>query len=189
MSDTVTLDEVWKLIRENSEQMKDTDRRMKETSEQMKDTDRRLKELSRQVGNLSSRWGEFVENVVAPGCARVFRERGIPVHVVARRQKAYADDGRTMEVDILVDNTDQVMVVEVKSHLTVRDVQDFMVRLGEFKAFFPRYAGVRVLGAVAGVVSEGKAEEFARNQGLFVIVQSGETIRLDNPPDFVPRSW
>ncbi|HIJ84483.1 MAG TPA: DUF3782 domain-containing protein, partial [Magnetococcales bacterium] len=62
-------------------------------------------------------------------------------------------------------------------------------RLQQFKEFFPRYADCRVIGAVAGIVTEDKAAQFARNQGLFVIVQSGEAVALANEPEFKPRMW
>ncbi|HIJ84422.1 MAG TPA: hypothetical protein HPQ00_09490, partial [Magnetococcales bacterium] len=86
-------------------------------------------------------------------------------------------------------NTDVAVLVEVKSTLTVADVRDHLNRLQQFKDFFPRYADCRVIGAVAGIVTEDKATQFARNQGLFVIVQSGEAVALANEPEFKPRMW
>ena len=180
-------------IEETAAQMRETDRKIQETAEktaeQMRETDRLVKDVTRQVGNLSGKWGQFVENLVAPGCRTLFAERGIPVHQVHQRIRANLDDGRNMEIDILVVNTDVAVLVEVKSTLTVADVRDHLNRLQQFKEFFPRYADCRVVGAVAGIVTEDKAAQFARNQGLFVIVQSGETVVLANEPEFKPRTW
>ena len=207
MSNAATFENVWKLFQETAAQMRETDRKFKETdlkfqetdrkiqetaektAEQMRETDRLVKDVTRQVGNLSGKWGQFVENLVAPGCRTLFAERGIPVHQVHQRIRANLDDGRNMEIDILVVNTDVAVLVEVKSTLTVADVRDHLNRLQQFKEFFPRYADCRVVGAVAGIVTEDKAAQFARNQGLFVIVQSGETVVLANEPEFKPRTW
>ena len=204
---TVTLEDFWQLFRESERlrregaaevdrMFKETDRRFEEvarqsaeTDRQIKNTDYKLKDLAKQVGNLASRWGEFVEGVVAPGCKTIFAERGIPVHEVHRRVERRTDDGRTMEIDILVVNDSAAVLVEVKSKLTVEDVRDHLNRLQNFKSIFIRYADTRVMGAVAGIVCEENAEQFARNQGLFVIVQSGETICLANEKTFVPRIW
>ncbi|MBF0349137.1 MAG: DUF3782 domain-containing protein [Magnetococcales bacterium] len=178
-----------RMVKENAAQMRETDRKFQETDRRFRETERLVKDVSRQVGNLTGKWGQFVENLVAPGCRTLFAERGIPVHQVHQRIKANLDDGRTMEIDILVVNTDAVVLVEVKSTLTVADVRDHLERLAQFKEFFPRYGDCRVMGAVAGIVTEEDAERFARNQGLFVMVQSGDGVTLANESGFEPRAW
>ncbi|MBF0310806.1 MAG: DUF3782 domain-containing protein [Magnetococcales bacterium] len=196
MSSTVTLDDVWKLFQETDRKMQETDRRMQETDRrmqettlQLKETDRLVKDVARQVGNLSSRWGEFVEGIIAPACDTLFAQRGIPVHQVHPRVRAKLPGNRHMEIDLLVvDGTDAVLI-EVKSRLRVEDVREHMERLTQFKEFFPRYAECRILGAVAGLVIEEEADRFASNNGLFVIVQSGESVTLANADDFIPRAW
>ncbi|MBF0437093.1 MAG: DUF3782 domain-containing protein, partial [Magnetococcales bacterium] len=69
------------------------------------------------------------------------------------------------------------------------DVRDFIQRLGELKEFMPRYADARVMGAVAGIVIDRDVDQFAMNEGLFVIVQSGDSVKLANDGKFVPRTW
>ncbi len=201
MSNATTFEDVWKLFQETDrkirEQSAETDRKICEQSaetdrkirEQSAKTDRLVKEVSRQIGNLGGKWGEFVENLVAPGCETLFAEWGIPVHQVHQRVRGKRDDGDSLEIDILVVNGDSVVLVEVKSTLTVDDIRQHLQRLQRFKLFFPQYAACRVLGAVAGIVTEENAERFAHNQGLFVIVQSGEGVALANQPDFEPRAW
>jgi hypothetical protein len=153
------------------------------------ETEQAVKEMSRKVGDLTSRWGQFVEGIVAPACLRVFAERGIMVQEVYPRVKAKPRNGRNMEVDLIAADGDVAVVVEVKSNLKVEDVRDHLQKLAEFREFYPRFAVSRILGAVAGIVSEEGAETFARKQGLFVFVQSGETVRLSNDEGFVPRAW
>ncbi|MBF0370546.1 MAG: DUF3782 domain-containing protein [Magnetococcales bacterium] len=215
MSETATFESVWKLLQETIQEnrlrsaetdrkfaetdrkFQETDRMFRESQEKMermnlesrRETDRVLGDLARQIGGLTSKWGQFVENLVAPGCETLFAQWGIPVHQVAQRVKGKRDDGSNMEVDILVVNREAVVLVEVKSTLTVADVRDHLQRLEAFKGFFPQYHGYRVMGAVAGIVSDEKAESYARGQGLFVIVQSGESVALANDGDFTPRSW
>ncbi len=215
MTQAVTFEDVWKMfqemVREDRErraeldrkfqetdrrmqetdrQMKETDRRMQETDRQMKETDRLVKEVSRQVGNLGSRWGEFVEGIVAPACETLFAKRGIPVHRVSPRVKATSLDGsRRMEIDLMVVNTDSVVLVEVKSRLTAEDVRDHLKRVREFKEFYEGESGAKVMGAVAGILIDNDVDKFAMNEGLFVIVQSGDSVKLANDESFVPRIW
>ncbi|MEO5328335.1 MAG: DUF3782 domain-containing protein [Magnetococcus sp. THC-1_WYH] len=194
-----TFDDVWRMFQENAAQMRETaqrfketdlkfqetdrktqetDRQMKETDRKIQETDRIVKEVSKKIGALGSRWGNLWKGLVAPACETIFAERGIPVHKVSRRVKAKLSGGRHMEIDVLVVNTDAVALVEVKSVLTVEAVREHLVRLSEFKDFFLEYANKKVFGAVAGIVIDEDADRFAMNKGLFVLVQSGDTIRI-----------
>ncbi|MBF0437675.1 MAG: DUF3782 domain-containing protein, partial [Magnetococcales bacterium] len=59
----------------------------------------------------------------------------------------------------------------------------------ECKEFFPEFANKRVIGAMAGIVVNENADLFAMRKGLFVILQTGEIVKLINKPSFVPKSW
>ncbi|MEO5351528.1 MAG: hypothetical protein H7836_18090, partial [Magnetococcus sp. YQC-3] len=137
MTKAVTFDDVWKMFQETAAQMRETDRKFQETDRkfretelqikattvQMRETDRKLDRVARQIDRLGGRLGEFVEGLVAPACDTLFAERGIPVHKVSRRVTAKLPGGRHMEIDLFVVNTDAVVLVEVKSKLTVDDVR------------------------------------------------------------------
>ncbi|MBF0161879.1 MAG: DUF3782 domain-containing protein [Magnetococcales bacterium] len=170
------------MVREDRERRAEMDRRFQ-------DTDRKIKEMSKNMDRLGGRLGEFVEGLVAPACKTLFAERGIPVHMVSRRVSATLPDGRNMEVDLLVDNTDSVVLVEVKSKLTVDDVRDHLEKMSNFKAFIPLYANKKAVGAVAAMVIEENVCRFAINGGLFVIEQAGETLRMANDEQFQPKVW
>jgi len=47
----------------------------------------------------------------------------------------------------------------------------------------------RILGAMAGAVFSPGQREAALEAGFFVIVQSGDTMRMDLPEGFVPKEW
>ncbi|MBF0160159.1 MAG: DUF3782 domain-containing protein [Magnetococcales bacterium] len=188
MSNSVTLDEIWALFKETALRQQETDRQMQETAVRMQETDRKIKEVSTQIGHLGGRWGDFVEGLIAPSCIAMFTERGIQVDEVYPRVKKTVA-GQHMEIDLLVANTVAAILVEVKSNLKVEDVRNHLDRLERFKSFFPRYAGCQVYGAVAGIVVDADADRFAINKGLFVIVQSGETVHIANDQSFVPRTW
>ncbi|MGL5034013.1 MAG: DUF3782 domain-containing protein [Microcystaceae cyanobacterium] len=194
------LQETDRLLREQSQE---TDRRFQETGnllrEQSQETERRfqtsaaanekvLQRLSKQIGDLGGTWGLFVENLVAPACETLFLERGIPVHQVSQRIKK-RKGGETLEVDILVLNQEHTLVVEVKSRLSVVDVQDFIADLQRFRYFFPEYAQNQLYGAVAGIIIDEGADRYAYRQGLFVLAQSGESITLLNNEEFQPKAW
>lgn len=159
-----------------------------QTERQMKETDRKLKEVTRAIGRLGNRLGEFVEEMVRPAAVRLFQERGIAVHQVFPR--AYAErDGDAMEIDLLVVNTTEVVLIEVKSELKTDDIKEHVDRLGRFKKLFPQYAGFRVMGALAAMVVPDDAARHAYRQGLFVLAQSGDTVTIRNGGEFKPGVW
>ncbi|MBF0107581.1 MAG: hypothetical protein HQL76_00185 [Magnetococcales bacterium] len=175
-----------RLIQETARRQQETDRLIQKTSQEIEKVN---KQLNQQIGKLGGRMGEFVEGLVAPACKTLFVQRGIPAHKVSRRMEAELPGDRRMEIDLFVVNTNATILVEVKSKLTVEDVRDHLSRLEAFKEFFPEYADKRTMGAVAAMVIEEKVVNFAIKKGLFVLMQTGETIHLANDADFTPREW
>ena len=199
---STTAEDVWALLREvleaqkaNEQQSQETDRKFQETDRKFQETDRKFKETDRKfqetarlVSNLGGQWGLFMENQVAPACERVFSERGIPVQMVSQRVKKRRG-GDTLEIDVLVVNAGHVVVVEVKASLSVADVREFLDDLRQFRVFFPEYADGQVHGAVAGMRIEDGADRYAYRQGLFVLAQTGDTVKILNDENFQASAW
>ena len=203
---TTTADDVWKLLAELVEAQKETERCFQETERRFQETERRFQEterilkeqslktdrqitrLSQEIGNLGGKWGRFVENMVAPACETLFLNRDIPVHQVSQRVRKRLD-GKTLEIDVLVTNENHVLVVEVKSSLSVDDVKELIKNLREFRQFFPEYNHKQLYGAVAGIEIEEGADKYAYRQGLFVLAQKGENVVILNDTEFQPKTW
>jgi hypothetical protein len=58
-----------------------------------------------------------------------------------------------------------------------------------FFKFFPNQQRSVLYGVVAGMSIDEDADRFAYEQGLFVITQSGENLRIINDKKFKPRSF
>ena len=160
-----------------------------------KETDKKIAEVSKtaklafdSVTALTGKWGRFVEGLIAPGTISMFKERGIEVEKVYQRVKAHKD-GKEIEIDILAINKEYAVLIEAKSTLGIEDVNEHIERLKAFKKFFPEYSNRKVIGAVAGIVIEEGADRFAYRQGLFVIGQTGETVKILNDKTFKPKIW
>ena len=181
MSTPITLDDVWALFRE-------TDRKFQETDRQMKETDRQIKQLSKQIGELGNRLGEFIEGWVKPAVVRLFQARGINIHEVY--PDVEVDRGTEgIQIDLLVVNDTEAVLVEVKSKLTLADIDEHLERLAKFKRLLPRYSDVRAMGAMAAMVIPKDAARYAYRQGFFVLAQSGETVVILNDARFRPKAW
>ena len=189
---TVTLDDIFALFRESEQQRKEYEHKaelqMVELRKQIERTDRQIEQTNKQLGGLTSRWGEFVENLVKPAAARLFREQGIDVHHTALRVEAQDEQG-SMEIDILVENTNEMVAIEVKSHLEVRDVKRFLQVLARFKEAFPRYKNYKLYGAVAGIKIDERCDLYATQEGLYVMEPAGDSVIIANIQNLKPRVW
>ncbi|MBF0159796.1 MAG: hypothetical protein HQL58_09745 [Magnetococcales bacterium] len=94
-----------------------------------------------------------------------------------------------MELDLTVINDGVLMVVEAKFTLKKDDLDDFIAKLPRVTQFFHEYRGMKVLGAVTGMVVHDDIARLAHKKGLFVLVPSFETVAIANPKNFKPKVW
>ena len=192
---TATIEDIREILKELaqsqqelSQAQQELSQAQKETDKQIKETDKQINRVSKQIGELGNRLGEFVEWQVRPAVVRLFQERGIDVHefhpgISVKR------DNEGLEIDLLVVNDTDAILVEVKSKLTQRDVDEHLQRLAKFKRLMPRFRDVKALGAVAAMIVPNEVASYACRQGLFVLVQSGENVIILNDAEFTPRVW
>ncbi len=172
------LQETDRLLRERSQ---DTDRKFQETRQL-------LDNLSRRFGDLGNRLGEFVEAMVEPAVVSLFRARGLDVSEV-HRNIGIQRKGEGFQLDLFVVDGDTAVAVEVKSRLVLMHVQEHIERMNKLKRMMPAYAGYRIHGALGGMVVDADAETLALEAGLWVLVQSGETVKICNNAKFEPKVW
>jgi hypothetical protein len=182
--------ELDKQFREIGERFKETERQFKETDRQFKKTDKKFDKYFGKVKELDRNWGKLVESLVKPSVAEQFRKRNFPISGSGQRVERYYN-GRLMEIDILLTDGDAVIAVEVKTTLSVSDVDEHIEKhLKPFKLFFPEYRGRKVLGAVAYIHLEENADRYAYKKGLFVLTfTSGDAVKIRNDAGFVPAEW
>jgi hypothetical protein len=151
-------------------------------------TDRQIEKTEKMVQDLTGKWSRFVEGLIAPGAIRLFKERGIHVDTVYQRVKRFSDE-EGIEVDVMVVGRDYAVLIEAKSTLQVEDVNDHLERIVKFRRLFPEYKDKKVIGAVGGIVIDEESDKYAYRQGLFVIAESGETVKILNDMEFMPKVW
>jgi len=191
-----TADEVWKLLGELIQSQKETERLLQEQSQEsdrrFRETERVMKEqnqrVDEQLGKLGNRLGEFVEWQVRPAAVRLFKERGIDVNELSSDLSVQKGD-EGLEIDLLFVNGSEAIAIEVKSKLTQADVDEHLERLNKFKRLLPRYQSLKILGAVAAMVTPSEVARYAYRQGLFVIAQSGDDLVILNDQKFKPKAW
>ncbi|WP_430013369.1 DUF3782 domain-containing protein [Microcystis ichthyoblabe FBCC-A1114] len=182
------IEEIRAILKQLAQSQQELSQSQQELSQAQKETDKQINRVSEQIGELGNRLGEFVEWQVRPAVVRLFQERGIDVHefhpgISVKR------DNEGLEIDLLVVNDTDAILVEVKSKLTQRDVDEHLQRLAKFKRLMPRFRDVKALGAVAAMIVPNEVASYGCRQGLFVLVQSGENVIILNDAEFTPRVW
>ena len=181
----LTFEKVWAMFQE-------TDRRMQETDRRMQKTDRQIKKVSKQMGGLNNSFGQLAEHLVAPGIAERFNELGYTFDGICQRGLIILNEkGKPKaEIDILLENSECIVAVEVKSKAKENDIERHVRRLQILRENRDKHKDSRkVRGAIASAVFLPGIKEEVLEAGFYVIEQSGDTMRIDVPEDFTPREW
>ncbi len=194
-----SFEEIRQIQKENSQGMKELRESQRQTDLQMKETDKKIAKLERTIDKIGSgfneRWGRFVESLVEGKLSKLLRERGIQVlHTSPNVTRDILNEkGEVIgqkEFDIIVVNGKEVVLVEVKTTLNHKNVQQFLDQhLKDFKKYFPDHKKRTLYGAVAYLKSEDKAKSFAEEQGLFVIKATGDSAHIINKANFKPKAF
>jgi len=111
------------------------------------------------------------------------------------RSVVFGQHGHTCigQIDLLICCGDVEILVEVYDALRNTSVLDHIERLKTYRNYVDaegRGDNRRFIGAVAGAVIEGDATDVAIENGMYVIVQSGESVEIVTPPEgFVTKEW
>jgi hypothetical protein len=174
--------------------LQETDRILEKTAKRQEETDRQMKKsaarLDKQLGKLGNRMGEVVEHMVAPNLRKKFRELGYDFPQANTNSDVSDSTNKIyLEIDVKLENGDKVMLVEVKTKPTAKDVKDHIKRLEKMRKYADLHGDKRTfLGAVAGAVMTDNVKEYVLKQGFFAIEPSGETYNII-PPDNKPKEW
>jgi hypothetical protein len=180
------LQEVRQILKENAEQQKknneEWEKRQKESAER----------LDKELGRFGNRLGDIVEYMAAPNLVEKFADMGV---VFEREyQNAKIKDKKNnifAQADIILENSEKVMVIEVKTKLTTEDVTEHIERMGKMRIHADKHGDKRkYLGAVAAIVITDNEKAFAFKNGFYVLEPSGETFTIAVPEgNYSVREW
>lgn len=183
MEANTNLDEIRNILKEVS-------LKLIEVTESQKETDRITKQNARMIGDLGNKFGSFTEGMAFPSMEKVLRER-FGMTTVATRYKT-RKGGDTIEIDVLgLANGDinTVMIVEVKSHLKRRDIDQMLDILSRFTDYFPEQKGKKRYGILAFVDASDNMIEEAEKAGLYVARIHDDLFEVLPLNGFSPRDF
>lgn len=168
-----------------------TSLKIAETSQKIAETNRSLDRLSRKVESISDTLGKFAEESIEPVMSRLFKEKGIFLQEVAKYVVKHGSNGDFLyEIDLLAVNGEYGVVAEVKTTLRKDDIDEFLERIIKIQSSpIAALYGKTIYGAIGAMIASDEVCRYAAKKGLFVLVQSGDNVKIDNDVDFVGKTW
>ena len=95
------------------------------------------------------------------------------------------------EADFFLENGEYAMPVEVKTELSVSDVNEHIERLAKIREYMDaRNDKRKLVGAVAGEIVAENVLHYAQKKGLYVLKQSGDSVTIAAAPhNFKQQEW
>ena len=182
-------------IRQETEVLRlEWDRIRKEDARERREAHRQaqieMRQLRKQLGEIGNKYGSFTEGMAWPAMQRILQRR-FKAEVVAAdvRQRRGPEE---IQLDVLAYRQtapQAAWVVEVKSHLRQRDLEQVLRILERFPDWFPEHADKELYGVLAVVDTPPEDLAAAQAAGIHVVRIHDEQFRMVDPPGFIPRSY
>lgn len=180
---------VW--LQQESERIRqETDASRQERLEAHRQAQIEMRQLRKQLGEIGNKFGSFTDGMAWPAMQRILQRR-FKAEVVAAdvRQRRGPEE---IQLDVLAYRQtapQAAWVVEVKSHLRQRDLEQVLRILERFPDWFPEHADKELYGVLAVVDTPPEDLAAAQAAGIHVARIHDEQFRLVDPPGFIPRSY
>jgi hypothetical protein len=141
------------------------------------------------------RFGELAEHLVAPNIVQKFNALGFHFSDISTGlRKIILDESsgqKIAEFDIILENGEFIVGVEVKAKPSERDVENHSRRREILRRHRDKMGDRRkkIHGALAGAIMPDSVKAAALNEGMYVITQTGDTVKIDIPEGFAPKTW
>jgi len=180
--------------KELQDSQKETDTLIKELSKEIsisqKETSKQIKETGKQVGGLGNRIGSFTEGLALPSMQKILQDK-FHMEIISPSVRV-KKDGKEMQIDVLAyanSTTNEVYVVEVKSHLREDGITQLQKIMKNFRKFFPEHKDKKLFGILAAVDMSAHLKKKILSLGFYAASIKEDIFSLDVPSDFTAKSY
>ena len=164
-----------------AESRKETDKKMDESRKRNDERNKSIDKLKELVGGMSNNQGIVAEEELFNSFSKSMRLGDLEFHSIDRNVKRHAS-GIQDEFDIVLTNSNLIMLVEVKTKFHPKDVNKVLNKISNFRKLFPLYQHMEIYGAIAGKILPSQTIETAKKHNLFVVAQEGSDLKVLNMP-------
>jgi hypothetical protein len=195
-------DKVWAALLKTDEQIEKMSKRVDKTSEDVATMSKRVDKTSEVVAKTSEEVAKITKNLGGIGnslgkmteamfSAELWKKFSVHGFMFTKGSRIKFSVGNTVlaEVDFFMENGEYAMPVEIKTELSIEDVDGHLKRMEKIRQYMDSHKDKRKLvGAVAVVFKN--VLTYAQRKGFFVLVQTGNSIAIaKTPKDFKPKEW
>jgi hypothetical protein len=162
----------------------------REAKERSAETEKMLKKLGKEIGNLGNSFGKYTEGLLGPSIRKILKNQ-LGMDTVSRNAESLKQKTR-YEIDYLGTvngDTNRAILVEVKSNLQEKHIEQLKLMIEKFPIAFPEHKGKTVYGAIATVNYNEELKEKVLENGFYFMNIKDEVAHLDIPKDFVPQGF
>ena len=160
-------------------------------SKNIADMSKTVADLSQNIGGLGNLQGRLTEAMFENELWKKFNEIGFDFDSQISRKRFIESRQVVAEADFFLENGLYAMPVEVKTELSVGDVDEHIERIEKIRRYMDaRNDGRKLTGAIAGGVVSENVLRYAHKKGLYVLTQTGDSVAVAAAPhDFKRREW
>ncbi len=162
-----------------AESKADFEASLKKSSEK---ADKEMREVRQELGGFGRTQGELAERYFQKAIQRNMKILHVDLQEMETNVNKYSKalDIRE-EYDMILTNSDIIVVVEVKHKLRVEDVEKFYSKkIPNFRKLFPHRKDYQIVGAVAAFLFDKNSQELAENYGFLVLTKTGKELEVLN---------
>ena len=150
------------------------------------------KNVRKDFGEVSNKQGRLVEDIVAPGIPKIFRDvTGLdPDDIQMQAVRYKVKKPKPREFDAVIISEQFVLINETKSVLRSIDVENFyQLMQNEIREYFPDYQHKKFLGVVSSLYVDDSIVAQGTKLGLFVLGFAEDLMDVLNPQGFEPEAF
>ncbi len=144
--------------------------------------DKEMRGLRQELGSFGRTQGELAERYFQKAIQRNMKLLHVDLQEMETNVNKYSKalDIRE-EYDMILTNSDIIVVVEVKHKLRVEDVEKFYSKkIPNFRKLFPDRKDYQIVGAVAAFLFDKNSQELAENYGFLILTKTGKELEILN---------
>jgi myosin heavy subunit len=148
------------------------DEMRRDEAEKMADFHLKMLAMSSDIGGIGSDLGDLTEIIVIPGVRPAMKKLGHKFDEVLPNKIVRSEKKQITEVDLLLTGGTEAMAVEIKARLSSTAIVDGHIARLEKLRRHEHEAGIEgkaLYGALAGIVIKDVVEDYAKNNGLYII--------------------
>lgn len=164
---------------------------LKDIAISQKETDAMTKANQKMIGDLGNKFGSFAEGMALPSMQRILEENFGMTHTQPR-YRIKKNGLLVQEIDMLAHANGSVntaIVVEIKSDLKGKDVEQVLSIMDKFYDLFPEHKGKKLYGIIAYIDASEEGINRALKAGFYLASIHDELFEIKVPVGFVPKDF